>query len=272
MLETLAAGMLCAGCGRIGFGTAALEGRDGSPAPTCTGHDEDGDGFPDACDVCPTVFDPDQRDVGELLAGASADGVGDACDPRPDLPGDYIALAEMHDDPATTRYGSLVNVTWPGNDRMRIGSLTDVGQAPHTLPQRLTRLELRAHIVDIDRSSLHWFGTWYHVNSAGRAKVFAAAFEDAVTWFQLKEQTEIADRYSTAITAPAPFAAGQDYRFVVDTAEVTGGADTLTVFAGATELATESLSIAIPKPEHGFIESRRMVIELDYFVAYGIGP
>ncbi len=62
--------LLVAGCGRIDF------------APTCAapvGHDEDGDGVDDACDVCPHVADPDQRD-------SDGDGVGDACDPEPDLP------------------------------------------------------------------------------------------------------------------------------------------------------------------------------------------
>ncbi len=32
--------------------------RDGA---ACTGHDEDGDGFPDACDTCPTLPNPEQE-------------------------------------------------------------------------------------------------------------------------------------------------------------------------------------------------------------------
>jgi len=35
--------------------------------------DSDGDGYPDAGDACPTVFDPQQRDT-------DGDGIGDACD------------------------------------------------------------------------------------------------------------------------------------------------------------------------------------------------
>lgn len=50
-------------------------------------HDEDGDKIGDACDNCPHVANADQADVGE---GAQPDGVGDACDPRPQLPGDTI--------------------------------------------------------------------------------------------------------------------------------------------------------------------------------------
>lgn len=40
--------------------------------PPCVEGDADGDGFPDALDVCPPRFDPDQAD-------GDGDGVGDAC-------------------------------------------------------------------------------------------------------------------------------------------------------------------------------------------------
>jgi len=43
---------------------------------TCGGSDSDGDGADDACDDCPTVFDPGQEDV-------DGDGIGDACDNCP---------------------------------------------------------------------------------------------------------------------------------------------------------------------------------------------
>ena len=41
--------------------------------------DSDGDGFPDTCDNCPNVFNPDQAD-------SDGDGVGDVCDGCPDDP------------------------------------------------------------------------------------------------------------------------------------------------------------------------------------------
>lgn len=83
------------GCGRLAFdalGDAAAPGDtgaddgpgDGGPADgladalaacaTPAGHDEDGDGIDDACDVCPHRADAQQLD-------ADGDGVGDACDP-----------------------------------------------------------------------------------------------------------------------------------------------------------------------------------------------
>ncbi|MBL0212275.1 MAG: hypothetical protein IPQ07_00050 [Myxococcales bacterium] len=68
-----------AGCGRFGFGEPTGSGADGDVDTTdgvaaCGTHDEDSDGVPDACDVCPATADVGQADV-------DADGVGDACDP-----------------------------------------------------------------------------------------------------------------------------------------------------------------------------------------------
>ncbi len=68
-----------AGCGRVDF----------DPRAPCTpvGHDEDGDGIDDACDVCPFVADPAQLD-------SDGDGVGDACDPFPGVPSEHLARFE----------------------------------------------------------------------------------------------------------------------------------------------------------------------------------
>ncbi|HEY5949449.1 MAG TPA: hypothetical protein VIV40_28335, partial [Kofleriaceae bacterium] len=68
--------VVCVGCGRFGFGTSADvdASRDAKPCFPA-GHDEDSDGFDDACDVCPQLAD-DQLD-------SDHDDVGDACDPAP---------------------------------------------------------------------------------------------------------------------------------------------------------------------------------------------
>lgn len=78
MARFLVVGLL-AGCGRLGFDGGAVTGFDaadaqGLDAPCrAVGHDEDGDGIDDACDLCPQVPGTQQD--------ADGDGVGDGCDP-----------------------------------------------------------------------------------------------------------------------------------------------------------------------------------------------
>jgi hypothetical protein len=84
-----------AGCGRFGFAGApadsggaserAIIDTRASDAPRCAGHDEDGDGFPDACDNCPGLPNPDQTDT-------DGDGVGDVCDANPATPGEHLLV------------------------------------------------------------------------------------------------------------------------------------------------------------------------------------
>jgi cytosine/adenosine deaminase-related metal-dependent hydrolase len=51
----------------------------GDPVPG----DGDGDGVPDAADVCPAVFDPPRPVDGLVQIDSDNDGIGDACDPCP---------------------------------------------------------------------------------------------------------------------------------------------------------------------------------------------
>lgn len=60
------------GCGRVGFDATSIDGY------ACGSHDEDDDGFPDACDLCPHLPDEPQAD-------GDGDRVGDACDPEPTI-------------------------------------------------------------------------------------------------------------------------------------------------------------------------------------------
>lgn len=80
--------MAIAACGRVDFAARGDGGAHGDSVPFCAaavGHDEDGDGIDDACDVCPHLADPAQVD-------SDGDGVGDACDPEPTNPRQHIAL------------------------------------------------------------------------------------------------------------------------------------------------------------------------------------
>lgn len=68
-------------------------------------HDEDGDRFGDACDVCPTVPDPLQTDTGEADTKIMfADGIGDACDPRPGRGGDRIGALHTFATDTTSQW------------------------------------------------------------------------------------------------------------------------------------------------------------------------
>ncbi len=102
-----------AGCGRVGFESNPDAGlRDGAVDPG--GHDEDGDGVPDAVDPCPHLRGS--------TADRDGDGVGDLCDPNPDAPGDTIALfATMApgDQPFTGGGGDLSAVYTQQADALR---------------------------------------------------------------------------------------------------------------------------------------------------------
>jgi hypothetical protein len=144
--------LVLVGCGRVAFDPLD---------DNCGGHDEDGDGVGDACDVCPTVADSDQRDVGELNAGALADGVGDACDPRPALAGDYVLWFDSHADSASTSYlGVYDDYSWQ-SDALRLGTLTASGAATYQLTAYPSRLSFVARIIDVSAQQ-HWFGVWYN--------------------------------------------------------------------------------------------------------------
>lgn len=83
---------------------SVFDARPCTPDPTR--HDEDGDGFPDSCDVCPTVVDPLQSDRTEADNRGFPDGVGDACDLAPGLSGEDLAVLHTFAEPTERWIGS----------------------------------------------------------------------------------------------------------------------------------------------------------------------
>jgi hypothetical protein len=250
--------LLLAGCGRFGFGELG-------DAPACTGHDEDGDGVADACDVCPTVADANQLD-------GDRDGVGDACDPRPAIDGDYILRFEPHVDAAATQYQAFNSVEWR-TDTVRLGTLTVAGSLQYNLDAYPSRVAIATHIIDASTQT-QWFGLWYGKDPiANDPKIFASAArtppDPAV--FALKEQSApMQEQFCPdQEVGPAAFVAGQSFTFVVDTTLATGG-DHHIVISAPTESWQCRLAPTIPMFTGGFLEAYRVVVDFDHFIAYGV--
>jgi hypothetical protein len=168
-------------CGRVGFLERRFEetdsnldafnidsgiGADGATAtadarPTCAGHDEDGDGYGDACDNCPTVANTDQLNVGEMPA--APDALGDVCDPRPSVVGDKILRVVYFDQPnLPAGFGGGSNYTLM-NDALRIGTTTSgvSGLVFFAGDRNFTRMEARM-TVSSGTNFAQWSGLWLH--------------------------------------------------------------------------------------------------------------
>ncbi|MEO7094612.1 MAG: hypothetical protein ABI175_15250, partial [Polyangiales bacterium] len=123
--------VIAAGCGRFGFGdtpadtiAAADDARPDVP-PGCTGHDEDADSVPDACDVCPGRAD-DQSDV-------DGDGVGDACDPD-NTTAQRILLFEPFSSGMPAGWVSTGAATWTAMGDDVVGTYGDISASAFVGP------------------------------------------------------------------------------------------------------------------------------------------
>lgn len=111
---------LVAGC-RFGFGLGSDDAQESPDAAvedvamTCElVHDEDSDGLDDACDPCPHLPG--------TSADADGDGVGDACDPQPAIGKQRISFFDPFVS-ARAEWTSLTNMTLE-QDRLRASAMS----------------------------------------------------------------------------------------------------------------------------------------------------
>lgn len=256
--------VMLVGCGRLDFtgraADASLTALDAKP--TCAGHDEDGDGYGDACDDCPVDPDPDQAD-------RDGDGVGDACDPFPDSHGDHLAVFMPNTDDATDPYVEMFATHSYGNDALRLGAIDGYGQATFTMPPTATRVAIGFTILDRNTTVTHYAGVWYDQgcnDNTCRAARFASIARDpgGDSFFDVKEQDDPSgDRYSPNLFDPRDDV-GLHYRFVVTTAAATGSDDVFAIDG----LGTTSLAITLPPATYGYLEARNMIVDFDYLAIW----
>lgn len=106
-------------------------------------HDEDADTRGDACDNCPARANLDQADTTEVAAGASADGVGDVCDPHPTTGDRLVAFYAMAADDGQWQFTDT-NTSFAGDALVFSGVGTGKRVAFHPAPRDASE---QVHVV-----------------------------------------------------------------------------------------------------------------------------
>ncbi len=240
-------------CGRLEFATFDDGGSTSdSRSPTCVGHDEDGDGFPDECDNCPGIANPEQEDRGERDAGAASDGVGDACDPRPALAGDRIALFVPYTEDPLESAAPVGIVSWDGADMVQLGAAGAVGLIGFDAVARFTRAELRYRVTSVGQGVVYG-GLWTRITMNLNDSVFPQLADEAgtgaATGFYIKESIpNMPDRASPFVRMSREVVAGDEIRTLYDTELATGGPQryTIEVLTTSELLTTELVDVTRP--------------------------
>ena len=208
-----------------------------------------------------------QEDALEVSAGAAADGVGDACDPRPSQGGDALALFEAFEgdalDPAWTTTG---NGVWSmGGGQLAVDAL---GLWPDPLvlfpvAGADVAVETRATFTSPGSDPWVYLGARGHAGATGYAGYLCNAYANA-------GQGVIASYDDTfAWTAygqfaASTFAAGAPFLMQV---RVEGTAVRCTIGAGAMELDLALFDTGMPAL--GVYNSQA---RFDYLAVYALGP
>ncbi len=153
-------------------GDGVFDDEDGCPDLADPAQlDEDGDQANDPCDSCPHLAGP-QLDVGETTIGELADGVGDACDPRPDRGGDRLLLFDgFHGSELAIRWTASTSVTVADDalvltDRAAdyVNALTETDLGPSEQVTVVTDLAIEAVAPTTGAPSYRLVGVGWQVN------------------------------------------------------------------------------------------------------------
>src|SRR5436190_5200174 len=111
----------------------------------------------------PTEVNPLQEDTGEVEAGTGADGLGDACDPRPTLDGDFVARFDAFDQmpPGYMLFGPAML----RGDALELGSISVPGQAVFSAPAAFTRAAWSMNVTSVAPTQLVYGGLWSEVSN-----------------------------------------------------------------------------------------------------------
>jgi hypothetical protein len=238
--------VLACGCGRFAFDSVCI-------APV--GHDEDGDGIDDACDVCPHIANADQAD-------RDHDGVGDVCDPHPDDPIDSIAFF----DPFTTQLPQWMftgNVTYLGDSIAlhSLGSLfwaatlvTPTTNDTYAFAGRVTAVGTATQ----QQVAIHIFPS-LTANAAYFCELYSVANGDFVQLSYTYDEVNYAQQASTPIARLVPGS------IAMSLAQDQGAVGCHATVAGDTETA----SGPIPPGISAGATNMQMIdvdLEIDYFI------
>lgn len=238
-----------------------------------TQHDEDSDGYGDDCDNCPSYPNTSQANAGETNAGAAADTVGDACDPRPDRPGESILYFDTFTGGALSEDWSVISGTWAlGGD--------DAAQSELVSDDRIHNLAAVAVADYIVESTFTWAsfdtgnvngGVVFRMTSNGNGWLCSTFRDDTtspvtslVMLWSLQAGSANFERNSDTIGEPM---AGSSYR-------IFAGGYGSNLYCAIDSLQTgPSAPFSSNKNADGVpgLRTNRVTGSYGYFVVYGLG-